>query len=73
MRIGMGAVMLAVVMVVIPSPAHAYLDPGAGSVLLQGLIAAAAAVTAVLSVNLRRVKSLFRRLFGRRDDERPRE
>jgi hypothetical protein len=29
-----------------PFPAHAYLDPGTGSVLLQGLIAALAGVAA---------------------------
>lgn len=37
--------------------AHAYLDPGAGSMLLQGLLAAFFAVLAYLGVFRRRLKS----------------
>jgi hypothetical protein len=53
--------MFAIAIMLIPAPAHAYLDPGAGSILLQSLLAAIAAVTAVFSVNFRRLKSLLRR------------
>jgi hypothetical protein len=39
--------------------AHAYLDPGLGSMLLQGLIAGLAAASVVLGRYWHKVKSLF--------------
>lgn len=47
------------------TPAHAYLDPGTGSMLLQGLIAAIAASTLFLRGRWSAFKSLCARLFGR--------
>ncbi len=41
------------------SPAYAYLDPGTGSMLLQGLIAGLAAIISVLSIYWQKVKSFF--------------
>ena len=41
-------------------PTHAYLDPGTGSILLQGLIAAVAAVTVAGRIYWGKIKSLFR-------------
>jgi hypothetical protein len=41
------------------SPAFAYLDPGTGSMLLQGLIAGIAVFTSVLSIYWQKVKSFF--------------
>ena len=41
-------------------PAHAYLDPGTGSILLQGLIAAVAAVTVGARIYLSKIRGLFR-------------
>ena len=41
------------------SPAYAYLDPGTGSMLLQGLIAGLAAFISVLSIYWQKVKSFF--------------
>jgi hypothetical protein len=46
-------------------PAAAYLDPGTGSLLLQGLIAGIAATVTFLSVYWQRAKALLRSLFGR--------
>jgi hypothetical protein len=43
------------------TPAFAYLDPGAGSMLLQGMLAAAAGSAFALKQYWRRVTSLFRR------------
>ncbi len=43
----------------ISAPAYAYLDPGTGSVLLQGLLAGFAGVIAVLKLYWRRVKQFF--------------
>lgn len=43
------------------TPAFAYLDPGTGSMLLQGLIGGIAAVGAVLSVYKQKIKDAFSR------------
>ena len=40
--------------------AEAYLDPGTGSILLQSLVAAAAALAVGLRLYWRRLKALFR-------------
>jgi hypothetical protein len=48
------------------TPAFAYLDPGAGSMLLQGMLAAVAGSAFALKQHWRRVASLFRRK-SRRD------
>lgn len=42
------------------SQAQAYIDPGTGSILLQGLIAALAAASATLGLFWHRIKSFFR-------------
>ena len=41
------------------SPAYAYLDPGTGSILLQGLIGGIASAIAFLSVYWQKVKAFF--------------
>ena len=41
------------------SPAYAYLDPGTGSLLLQGLIAGLAAIISFLSIYWQKVKAFF--------------
>jgi hypothetical protein len=41
------------------SPAFAYLDPGTGSVLLQGLIGGLAVVISFLSIYWQKVKAFF--------------
>lgn len=45
-------------------PAYAYLDPGTGSMLVQAVIAAVAAVSVSLGVFRRRIRSFFGHLFG---------
>ena len=42
-------------------PAHAYLDPGTGSMLLQGLLAGIMAVGVTLGIYWRRLKAFFNR------------
>lgn len=44
--------------------AHAYLDPGTGSIILQGAIAAVAAGATAVTVYFHRVKMFFRSMFG---------
>jgi hypothetical protein len=46
------------------APAHAYLDPTTGSILLQGLLAGVAGLAVVLRLYWHRLKALFRRLIG---------
>ena len=41
------------------SPAYAYLDPGTGSMLLQGLIGGVAVVMSFLSLYWQKVKAFF--------------
>lgn len=45
-------------------PAYAYLDPGTGSILLQGLIAAVAAVGVYAGIFWRRIRAFFSRKPG---------
>ena len=48
------------VLVAVPSPAHAYLDPGTGSLLLQGALAAIATVGFAAKLHWYRIKAWFR-------------
>jgi hypothetical protein len=41
------------------SPAYAYLDPGTGSMLLQGLLAALAVASAAVAASWTRIRRLF--------------
>ena len=41
------------------SPAYAYLEPGTGSMLVQGLIAGVAVVMSFLSIYWQKVKAFF--------------
>ena len=43
------------------NPAHAYLDPGTGSMLIQGLLAAIAAASVSIGIFWRRLRSFFGR------------
>ena len=47
------------------TPAFAYLDPGTGSMILQGIIGGIAAGIAVISLYYRRAKEYFNKRFGR--------
>lgn len=48
-------------------PAHAYLDPGTGSMVAQAIIAALAGAAFVLRASWARVRAFIRPLFGRSD------
>jgi hypothetical protein len=49
-------------------PAYAYLDPGTGSLLLQGIIGGIAASITVVSLYYGRLKAAFLRLVGKRGE-----
>ncbi len=59
------AVVIALFFCAFPKSAHAYLDPGAGSMFLQGLFAAFFAVVAYLGIFRRRIKSWWRRFVSK--------
>lgn len=50
--------------VALTTSAHAYLDPGTASILLQGIVAGAAAVVGTISIYWNRCKGLFAGLFA---------
>lgn len=74
-RIGKSAVVLAMVLYILlsSSRAHAYLDPGTGSMVVQAVIAGIAAVSVSLGIFRSRVASFFGKLFGRKPCKRDRE
>ena len=53
------AIWLAVQLAGFSAAAHAYLDPGTGSILVQSLLAGIAGAVAVVSLYWQRVKAFF--------------
>ena len=60
------ALVAAVVLVLLPSPALAYIDPGTGSFLIQGIIAAVVGAGIAIKMFWHRIKSA---LTGKSIDE----
>ena len=58
---------ITVILIVQIEPAFAYLDPGTGSIILQGLIGVVAASVTVITLYYQKFKDLFRRIFHRSD------
>ena len=58
-RISLVAMLVAYVCFEVTTPAHAYLDPGTGSLLLQGLIATLAAAAATGSIYWGKIRAFF--------------
>lgn len=59
--------MLAVVYTAMPGAAHAYIDPGTGSILLQGIVGSAATAMVILKMYGAKARSRIAALFGRTD------
>jgi hypothetical protein len=53
------AIWLAIQLAGFSAAAHAYLDPGTGSILVQSLLAGIAGAVAVISLYWQRVKAFF--------------
>ena len=64
-KLGFGCVVLSLLMV--PTSAHAYIDPGLGSILIQSLIGTLALIAGGISMYFGRVKAFF---IGIRDKDR---
>ena len=50
-------------MAIFPVSAHAYLDPGSGSMIIQSLIATALIVGTAIGAAWQQIKDFFRRIF----------
>ena len=48
--------------------AYAYIDPGTGSMMIQALLAAVAAISVSIGIFRRRLRSFFGRFFGKKKD-----
>ena len=65
------AFVLIAVLAVLPRPAHAYLDPGTGSIILQAMLGGVAGLAMVLKLYWHRLTSIFRRKDSDNDRQRP--
>ena len=63
------ALFAAVAAVIIPANAHAYIDPGTGSVIVQAVIGGVVAVGFFLKTNWLRVKTFAKKIFGGGGDD----
>ncbi|NIZ00154.1 hypothetical protein [Thalassospira lucentensis] len=50
------------------SPAYAYLDPGTGSIILQAVVGAVAALSVGFAAARQQIKAFFAKLFGKDKD-----
>ena len=57
------------VLILHPNSAHAYLDPGTGSMIIQAAIAVILAVSVSIGFYWRRLKSFLNRLFSHNKKE----
>lgn len=64
-------VWLVTLLLFVPRPAAAYLDPGTGSMFLQGLIAVIGATLATVGIYWRSTRDLIRRILRRKPDSTP--
>jgi hypothetical protein len=57
--LGLLALVATLVLVLLPGPALAYIDPGTGSFVIQGIIAAVVGAGIAIKMFWHRIKSLF--------------
>ena len=53
------------ILIALPSPAFAYIDPGSGTLLIQGLVALIGGIVAFSKNPLGWIRGLLKRLFKR--------
>ncbi len=61
MQVILAFCLVAVVAIVVPAPAHAYLDPGSASMIVQMIIGAVAGVVIAVKVYWHKIKGFFDR------------
>ena len=54
--------------IIFPTKAFAYLDPGTGSIILQAILGFIAATIASISIYWEKFKSLISKLFGKKKE-----
>ncbi len=57
-----------VTLIIFPTKAFAYLDPGTGSIILQAILGFIAATVASISIYWEKFKSLISKLFGKKKE-----
>jgi len=65
MKLFIAIQLLAVLPYIFVNRAHAYIDPGTGSMIIQAVIAAIAVASVSIGIFWRRLRAFFERLFGR--------
>ncbi len=60
-----------IILLIIPQTALAYLDPGTGSMLLQGLIALIAGIVSTGAIYWRHMKDFARKIFRMNSKSKP--
>lgn len=63
------AVILAMVLLSGPDSAHAYIDPGSGSIIIQAIVAAVVGMAVTLKLFWQKIKMSVLSLFSRRQKE----
>ena len=63
------ALVAALVLVLLPSPALAYIDPGTGSFVIQGIIAVVVGAGLAIKMFWHRIKTVFTGKSPAEDDE----
>ena len=58
-----------ILIILFPSNAYAYLDPGTGSIILQAILGFVAAVVASISIYWTKFKLLVIRLFKKKENK----
>jgi hypothetical protein len=61
--------LIIILLLLFPSLTEAYLDPGAGSYILQMLIAGALGLMFTIKLYISKIKSFFSGLFGKENKE----
>ncbi len=61
MQVILAFCLVAVVAIVVPAPAHAYLDPGSASMIVQMIIGAVAGVGIAVKLYWHKIKGVFDR------------
>ena len=57
-----------ITLIIFPTKAFAYLDPGTGSIILQAILGFIAATIASISIYWEKFKSLISKLFGKKKE-----
>lgn len=60
---------LFIIFIVFPQNSYAYLDPGTGSIILQALAAALAAIITTVSVYWLKIKNFFNKFFSQNNKD----